>query len=218
MENVCVDITSCGQRVKHEAQNKGYTNQDIADLLHYSSSKQISPFYSGRQQFSDGQLEILSNALGVRKNYLLCMDNYRTDNDVIEGETELLKSKYQYTFSFLRSIGFVVEYVISDNLTPRDIYNQLDTAHKNMFWEEIRKDDLSATEEEIFSYLEGYSVHATILDKDDMQKIEYLLTDNTNYKIYVSKDNNKRYFSREEFLRFLNSLAKSTEFIFETFF
>ena len=76
-------ITAIGKRLKQEAKKRGLSNQDVADLIGYSSGKQISPIYSGKKPLSDDQVVILSKAWNLRKEYLMCIEKsaYAAERD-----------------------------------------------------------------------------------------------------------------------------------------
>ena len=117
-------VTSCGQRVKQLAKKRGFSNQDIADILHYANGKTISSFYSGKRQFYDWQIEKLSEVFKVRKEYLLCLDDWETDAQMIEGTNAANLNEYQHITDYLSTLGLILKPMIFFVGNKGEIYEE----------------------------------------------------------------------------------------------
>lgn len=122
MGKACVDITTIGGRIKNEAKKRGYKNQYIADLLHLSDGHQISPLYQNRRLFSDEQIGILANAFGLRKEYLMCIDDWETNEDMEKGVKTANISEYNIIRQYLKTIGLSLLPTVYWVCNERELY------------------------------------------------------------------------------------------------
>lgn len=221
MKNKRDDITNIeiGKRLRQEAKRNGYTNQMVADLINYSSSKQISPIYSGKKAIDNDRIEKLANAFNVRKEYLLCEDDFPTENDILKNINEADAKVFFSVFSFLRSLGFIIDYI--DTRSLHDLFNLLTDENKKSFWEmnkEIpKKDILDIFDDDILRKKYEFCV----VDEYDNVKVENLAFKHTNSPymiIRISKNNLCKCFTEKEFVDFCRKISNSIEFILKTFY
>ena len=80
-----------GRRVKSAAKQNGLTQKQLASQANMSESK-LQKIYQGdrARPLQEYDAEILAGILGVRKEYLMCIDNDRTE----EEHTRRLRSEY----------------------------------------------------------------------------------------------------------------------------
>lgn len=109
MDKLVYNTKDSGFRIKMAAKNKGLKNNDIAEILGYSSGKQISPIYQGKQALRKDQIEALSNALGFREEYLLCKDDYPTYASMIEKQAALENKHSLQITSLLSLFGYTTK-------------------------------------------------------------------------------------------------------------
>lgn len=155
MENNNLNITAIGKRLKTEAKKRKLTNQDIADIVGYAYGKQISPIYSGKKRFKkiDDFLELiecLAKNFGLRKEYLLCIDDWETEADMVnalclEDNTAFISCK-----NYLDTLGLIL---------TLEIYFHIPTVKLYEYWE-LFKD--SIVDSEIQRLTDKYQFH---LDK-----------------------------------------------------
>ena len=69
-----------GKRVKNEAKRRRLTQKQLENDLHMSISS-IRKIYQGDHLLSEIQAEYLAEYFGVRKEFLLCQDDARTEED-----------------------------------------------------------------------------------------------------------------------------------------
>ena len=98
-----------GERIKGAAKENKYTNRDVADLLHYSSEKQISPFYKGKRRFRDEQINILANAFHVRPEYLQGKDNWKTEQEMYAAVKQTERDNYACLINYLKTVGLILK-------------------------------------------------------------------------------------------------------------
>ena len=115
-------ITIYGERLKAEAQKRGYKNDDMADLLSYSSGKQISPIYSGTQALSDDRFALLSKEWGLREEYLRNLDDWETDSDMWAAIHDSNIEEYRKSVEYLKTIGLLLDPNIYWQTTKRGLY------------------------------------------------------------------------------------------------
>ena len=101
-------ITSYGHRIKEEAKRHNLSNRQMADILHYSNEKQISPIYSGKHKLSEDRFEELAKIWNVRIDYLKCKDDFRTEEDLLKSQHNHSKSNLQLQLRYLETIGFTI--------------------------------------------------------------------------------------------------------------
>ena len=119
-------ITAIGKRLKYEAKKRGLSNQDVADLIGYSSGKQISPIYSGKKTLSEDQVSILCKAWGLRKEYLLCLDDWKTDSEVMENAKIEDVKNFAACRNYLETLGFVIRPYLMTRLPAMHIRRHWD--------------------------------------------------------------------------------------------
>ena len=122
MKNERSDITVYGKRIKEEARKHGLTNDAMADLLHYSSGKQISPIYSGKQELSSDRFATLSKAWGLRENYLRCIDDWETDEDMQNATHSSTLNEYKKEIEYLQTIGLSLQPSVYWIASTSDLY------------------------------------------------------------------------------------------------
>lgn len=91
-----------GSRIKDEMTLRHLHRKDIREMLHYANDTQISPILQGRQPLTELQAETLAKAWGIRKEYLLGLDECQTEDDLIAKEF----SDYKTTLSYFKSLGY----------------------------------------------------------------------------------------------------------------
>lgn len=92
-----------GQRLKEELKNKGYTHAAFADLVNLDT-KVIGFLCQGKRRITEKRAEEFSKILGVRPEYLLGLDDYRTcDREWLRTATSAEAKKqafFEYCLSF----------------------------------------------------------------------------------------------------------------------
>lgn len=119
-----------GERLKALMIEFGLHREDVSKLINYSLA-QISYICSGERQLTEQSAKILSKEWGIRKQYILCEDDYRTDADCLAGEDKETRSRILANIEYLRSIGFSVD--IQHNLT----FSNMESFYS--FWNGIKE-------------------------------------------------------------------------------
>ncbi len=123
-------ITIYGNRLKSEAQKRGYTNDKMAELLNYSCGKQISPIYSGTHKLSDDRFKILSEEWGLREEYLRCLDDWETDSDMWDAFHNSDLEEFRKAIEYLKTIGLSLEPGIFWLTSKKGLYNDFHSLEK----------------------------------------------------------------------------------------
>lgn len=123
MKYKCKDITACGKRIKYEARKRRLTNEDMRELLCFANVKSVSAVYSGTT-ISDSVIDILSKTWNLRKEYLLCDDDYETWQD--KQNALLTNNQLDYTcvINYLKSLGYEFEINIYWICTPAALHDK----------------------------------------------------------------------------------------------
>lgn len=92
-----------GERIKQLRKNKGYTQQQLADLLGVSASA-IGMYEQGRREPDNATLSKLCTALDTTTDYLIGLSSVDNDisqdvNDVIDDFTKMLMSQKTLMFN-----------------------------------------------------------------------------------------------------------------------
>lgn len=70
-----------GQRLKQLAKEYSLTREDMSEIINYSCGH-ISRFYNGSMEIPDNAAQILSKLWNIRKEYILCEDDFKTDEEM----------------------------------------------------------------------------------------------------------------------------------------
>ena len=115
-------------RIVGEIKASGKTQKEFAALIPIND-KYFSAILNGRKDIIDDILKKIAEILEVRKEYLLCQDNYRTDTELIAitGITDRLN--YHTMIDFLDVLGIDVEIIPPEKIdtvyikSDEEIYN-----------------------------------------------------------------------------------------------
>lgn len=115
-----------GKRLKELAREHHYKNSQMMSFLGYENEKTVSALYSGRQKIKSDHIKDLANLFGVRENYLLCVDDWKTEDDMISKIHIKDIEEYRIKIDYLRSLGLQIEPSITSLLSPSTIYKNMD--------------------------------------------------------------------------------------------
>ena len=217
MKKDYIDITAIGRRLKQEAKERKLSNTAMAYLLGYSDGHQISPFYSGKRALTDYQYKILSDAWGVRIPYLKCIDDFKTDKDILSYNDDIFSNEILSFIEYLRKLNYQVE--IHYEPTAKEIYKQLDDKRKKQFAE---IDDVKnalpkfGSIENILNYIDTdyYSNISINENRNSILNPPF----NTEYFFIKSYEGKETQLSRADFLKFASAIKQNIKIIFDTFF
>lgn len=74
-------VQSPGGRVREERKLHKLTQAQLAELAEFESVESISKIERGERNLTLKRAEMLAKVLQVRKEYLLCMDDFKTENE-----------------------------------------------------------------------------------------------------------------------------------------
>lgn len=123
MRNKHIDVTpEMRDRIKAEMKRnkQANTNAEIATILNLTPT-QISRILSGKSSCDLDYIKRLAKIWGVRTDYLLCKDDYRTEWDIYEIRREQLSEKNKAVVNLLELYGYEFEMVELLKITSADI-------------------------------------------------------------------------------------------------
>ena len=71
----------CGKRLKRARMENGYSQVDFAEITHYSKQT-ICYIENGKRPLCPDAAQLFAKKLGVREEYLLCKDDFKTIEDL----------------------------------------------------------------------------------------------------------------------------------------
>lgn len=95
-----------GARLKWLAKENGLTREELGEITGYSSGH-ISRFYNGKSEIPDNMAQILSELWNVRKEYILCEDDFKTDEQMYSYLNENSIKEMQAAIEYLKTLGIV---------------------------------------------------------------------------------------------------------------
>ena len=121
MKNKHYVVTSeMKKRIKNEMKRNGEKNTNISELLSIEPQS-FSRILNGNSRLADDYLSDLCKHWGVRKEYLLCNDSVRTENDMFDKEVDEQYDRNKKLIDFLSTIGYEFERVYMLIISPADI-------------------------------------------------------------------------------------------------
>lgn len=96
-----------GQRLKQLAKEHGFTREDMSVKLNYSSGH-ISRFYNGSIELPHNVASVLAETWGIRKEYILCEDDFKTDDEMYLYLNETSIKDMQIAIDYLKTLGLVL--------------------------------------------------------------------------------------------------------------
>ena len=167
---VTLDENRVKQEMKSRKDGTGkdgrFTNYDLAKVLLYSHEKSVSKFLHGESIARD-RAEYLADFFGVRLEYLLGNDDWRTEEDKLNQLDIISSKKYQATISFLHFLGYDLE-----------IMPYWHTTSEHFF------DDLPSMEEYISN--NGKSLISSIEEYEQRRKHSLEISQNNNSQCYIA--------------------------------
>ncbi len=96
-----------GQRLKQLAKEHDCTREDLSEKINYSCGH-ISRFYNGTIEIPDTAACILAELWGVRKEYILCEDDFKTDDEMYTYLNEVSVKDMQAAIDYLKTLGLLL--------------------------------------------------------------------------------------------------------------
>lgn len=162
-----------GKRIKKYAKRKGMTQKELSTNTFFSVSA-IRKIYQGDRNLQESQAEIFANILGVRKEYLLCLDNDPTDEDrnkrLFRESVEYAISSSAYMNQFLNDACRIASFnfsgvVIEENST--DFIYRINIPGEHYI--DINQEEFEAWFSNCLQYA-AFSVNLLVKEKQQMIK------------------------------------------------
>lgn len=201
MKNEHVSVNSeMKKRIKDEMRRNGQKNTDIAEYLRMEPGS-FSRILNGRAPLAQEYLKMLVELWDVRSNYLMCIDNYRTDDEIFKRRGEKRTAKTNAARELLKVIGFEIEEVELLVINPVEIANmeyideelaylEPHIIHDKNLWETVKKKAYSIRDGErfeIYRNLEFCFEVSDVIKKIDEGCIEYLEYEISDYVGFYSR-------------------------------
>lgn len=135
MRNKHVDVTpEMRDRIRSEMKRNKQTNinEKIGELLNLTST-QVSRILNGKSSCALEYIEKLAKIWGVRTDYLLCEDDYRTEWDIYEVRDKQLSEKNKAVVNLLELYGYRFEMAELLKITSADIARLKDANEELLF-------------------------------------------------------------------------------------
>ena len=107
-------------RIKEEMKKNGLKNETVAEYLRIEPGT-YSRIINDKIAMTSEHLQGLLKLFGVRENYLLCIDNYRTESDIYETKENQLTEEHRAMIRLLETFGYSFETVELLEITARDL-------------------------------------------------------------------------------------------------
>ena len=130
-------------RIKTELKKKGWTQKQLAENV-FVHDKYLSKVLNGKCPINSGLLESLAEALGVRAEYLLYHDEFRTEKEYLEA---MGNDKYVCALEavdYFRSIGYKISYfkqLQDNNELEEEMYVSITPPHSKesfiLLWKDL---------------------------------------------------------------------------------
>lgn len=119
----CNDYHACGSRIKSEAHSRNLSNEDMRKILQFTNIKNVSYVYAGTS-ISDDVIEILHKIWGLRIDYLLCNDDFPTNEDKNNYYISAEQSQYNNAIKYLETLGYTFEINLYWICTPTALHKR----------------------------------------------------------------------------------------------
>lgn len=114
-----------GNRMKQLAKEHCFTREDMSETIGYSCGH-ISRFYSGMIEIPDSAAQILSDLWHIRKEYILCEDDFRTDEEIYSYLNENSIKEMQAAIKYLETLDLFLHPCTVLHCPVVAIYGHLD--------------------------------------------------------------------------------------------
>ena len=122
-----------GKRLKECIKKAGFpTEKAFAETAGYTSVH-LSRMVSGSQRISDQMAERFAEILGCRKEYLLGIDNFRTNEEMLSFIDEKDKKDFSIVLNYLNSIGFKCTPCITCHMPINEIYRNSNNVQDHIY-------------------------------------------------------------------------------------
>lgn len=127
-----------GQRLKQLAKEHGFTREDMSEKLNYSCGH-ISRFYNGSIELPDNVASVLSETWGIRKEYILCKDDFKTDDEMYLYLNETSIKDMQIAIDYLKTLGLVLRPYTTLSCSLTALYRHLSQIRNYIKESEIQR-------------------------------------------------------------------------------
>lgn len=110
-----------GLRLKALLKENGEKQETIAHTLGYAKES-ISRFCTGRQLLPDNAAEILAKRWGVRSEYLKCIDDFKTDLEMIDYAEIQNREDFLCQKKYLETLGFCISMIYTLSCSKNAVY------------------------------------------------------------------------------------------------
>lgn len=142
-----------GDRICELMKEKQETATSMIEFLCYANEKSLPPFRTGKKKLSEDQLERLAERWNVRKEYLNCEDDFKTDADLEKYVHENDLEAFRECRKYLETLGLrfspcalestvLMDFLLHGNYYKLEPYLSDDTKNRLSHYDADRDFDL----------------------------------------------------------------------------
>lgn len=117
-------------RGKGSGKNGKFTNADLVNIIGYSNEKGIS--LKGGLTIDKDRAQLLANYCKVRLEYLIGIDDWRSDEDKLNYLTIEDRVSFNKALEYLITLGFEIEPIISSYMSVTALYKNWNIISSNL--------------------------------------------------------------------------------------
>lgn len=175
-----------GARVKILAKENGDKAEVLANCL-FCTKEQISRYYNGHCTISRDRITILAKRWNIREEYLLCEDDFKTNDELYAVLKENNIKNMQHAIDYLESLGLYLKPYTKLHCSLTSFKKHIDELKpyikKDAFEKLMKQYDFNLPNDEFYKkyFSERCSVelfkplpHLPFLDKENISKGEHI--------------------------------------------
>ncbi|MGN0323618.1 MAG: helix-turn-helix domain-containing protein [Oliverpabstia sp.] len=160
----------CGKRLKRARMENGYSQVDFAEITHYSKQT-ICYIENGKRPLCPDAAQLFAKKLGVREEYLLCEDDFKTVDDLLS--VKELRSRLWFSSWF--KLFFGTEYDLT-NLENGNFAITSDKERKICTTKELEHlhETLNILEETKKNIIRSFIDTCSLIDNENNKQLEMI--------------------------------------------
>lgn len=105
MKNTKGNVTKSGKRIKEERKKRKINQDKVADLIGYAGRQRLSLCENQQCLLEEDHYKILSKEWNIRKEYLMGLDDYRTEEEYENALMYDSMEEFNSTMKYLQTLG-----------------------------------------------------------------------------------------------------------------
>ena len=108
MKNTRGNLTKSGKRIKEERRKRKINQEKLANLIGYESRQRLSLCETQQCLLDEERYELLSKEWNLRKEYLMGLDDYRTEEEYENALMYDSMEEFNSTMKYLQTLGLIM--------------------------------------------------------------------------------------------------------------